>query len=368
MKKDIIQSDALKAIADKTRAGVNISMGVGKTLLALKHMTVRYTDISKFLVVAPKRKIFTSWLDELNKHPDYKFLEDHIEFSTYLSLPKQSLDYDVIYLDECHSLKATHNEYLKAFIAKGGTTIGLTGTYPNRTSTEKGKMCNFYCPLVYTYKVDDAVEDNILNDYEIILHPVKLNSKGGLIKKGGKNGTFETSELKDYNYWCNQIETASTPKAQQITRIMRMKAIQSYNSKFDYAKKLFESSHNKTIIFANTQDQADKLCPHSVHSNNNNSDKHLEMFKEGSITKLSAVEQLSEGVTIPELKTGIIMHAYGNNRKSSQKIGRLLRLNPEDKATVHILYYTGTVDKEWVTNALKDFNQDKIKTYDSVKI
>ena len=80
----------------------------------------------------------------------------------------------------------------------------------------------------------------------------------------------------------------------------------------------------------------------------------------GDIQKLSAVEQLSEGVTIPNLKVGIIMHAYSNNRKAAQKIGRLLRLNPNDKSTVHILCYKNTIDEQWVTSALEDFDQSKI--------
>lgn len=359
MKKDTIQSGALDAIGDRCRAGVNISMGVGKTRLAIKHMIKRYTDISKFLVVAPKRSIFTSWIDELKSNPDYKFLEDHITFSTYRSLAKQDTDYDIIYLDECHSLKATHNEYLKEFVADGGTTIGLTGTYPSKATSEKGKMCNYYCPLVYTYTVDDAVDDNILNDYRIYVHLLNLNDKGGLIKKG-KYGEYETAETKDYIYWSNQIAKAMDGRQQQMTRIMRMQALRTYRTKEKYANELFKSSNAKTIIFANTQDQADRLCEYSVHSKNSKSDEHLQMFKDGFILKLSAVEQLSEGVTIPELKKGIIMHAYGNNRKASQKIGRLLRLNPNDESEVIILCYANTVDVEWTENALKGFNQEKI--------
>ena len=84
------------------------------------------------------------------------------------------------------------------------------------------------------------------------------------------------------------------------------------------------------------------------------------MFKTGEVMKCSAVQQLSEGITIPELKEAIIMHSYSNNRQAAQKIGRVLRLNPKDKAIVHILCYINTIDKEWVTNALSSFNQDKI--------
>jgi superfamily II DNA or RNA helicase len=87
------------------------------------------------------------------------------------------------------------------------------------------------------------------------------------------------------------------------------------------------------------------------------------MFKNDKIEKLSCVLQLNEGVNIPNLRAGIIMHSYGNERKSSQRIGRLLRLNPDETAIVHVLCYAGTVDEKWVDSALKDFDQSKIKYF-----
>ena len=77
--------------------------------------------------------------------------------------------------------------------------------------------------------------------------------------------------------------------------------------------------------------------------------------------------QLSEGVTIPNLKAGIIMHAYGNEKKTSQRIGRLLRLNPTETATCHILMYKGTQDEKWVNLAISGFDQSKITVYNPLK-
>jgi superfamily II DNA or RNA helicase len=139
-----------------------------------------------------------------------------------------------------------------------------------------------------------------------------------------------------------------------------MKAMMEYPSKEIYTKKLMESISTKCIVFANTQAQADRLCKHSYHSGNVDSEDNLRLFKDGEITKLSSVMQLNEGVNIPNLKQGIIMHAYGNERKAAQRIGRLLRLNPDDKAIVHILCYMDTVDEKWVTEALEGFDQTKI--------
>ena len=108
-------------------------------------------------------------------------------------------------------------------------------------------------------------------------------------------------------------------------------------------------------------DQADRVCKHSYHSKNAQSEDNLQLFSDGRIDKLSCVLQLSEGVTIPGLKQGIIMHAYGNERKTAQRIGRLFRLNPSESAVCHILCYKGTQDETWVQKALKDFDSNKIK-------
>lgn len=91
------------------------------------------------------------------------------------------------------------------------------------------------------------------------------------------------------------------------------------------------------------------------------------MFINGEINKLSSVLQIAEGANIPNLKTGIIMHAYANEKKLSQKIGRFLRLNPNDTCIVHVLCYKDTIDVQWLKSALKDFDNSKIFKYDITK-
>lgn len=358
MTRDQIQEEALQALNGKKRAGLAVSVGVGKTLIALKHMNSMYTDNLSVLVVAPKKSIIKSWQDEARKH-NLEHLLDHIIFSTYISLPKQSLFYDIVYFDECHSLLFSHQDWLHRY---GGMIIGLTGTPPKYKTSEKGTMVERFCPIVYSYITDTAVNDKILNDYRIKVHMLKLNVHK-TIPKSSKDGrrTWFTSEKDEYNYWTQAINSATSPKQQQIMRIMRMKSLMEFPSKEQYAQKLFDASQTKCILFTNTQKQADKMCTHSYHSKNIASEDNLELFKNGTITKLSCVLQLSEGVNIPNLKEGIIMHAYGNERKSSQRIGRLLRLSKDEVATIHILCYANTIDEKWVNESISHLDQSKIE-------
>ena len=354
MDRQEIQFEALAATDSKQRSSICLGTGVGKTLVGLNYIERNSTPLMKILVVAPKKAIFQSWKDDAEKF-DMQHLLDRIVFSTYLSLNKKDpKDFDIVCLDECHSLLDSHRGFLQLY---KGKVLGLSGTPPRYKDSEKGRLVQEFCPVVYTFKADQAIENGILNDYQIVVHQINLSTeKDYLVKMSNKQ--FMTDEDSNYVYWSRRIDVGSGNM--HMLRVMRMKAMMEYPSKEKYAKKLMDSIDNKCILFANTQSQADKLCSYSYHSNNKDSEENLQMFKDGEITKLSTVLQLNEGVNIPNLKQGIIMHAYGNERKASQRIGRLLRLNPDDKAIVHILCYVGTVDEKWVTDALEGFDQSKV--------
>jgi len=352
--KDQIQLEALAATDGKQRCSVVLGTGVGKTLVGLTHMDRNTTPLMKCLVVAPKRSIFTSWKDDAEKF-DKQYLIGRMVFTTYLSLNKHNpADYDVVYLDESHSLLDSHRGFLENF---KGKILGLTGTPPKHKNSEKGRLSQEFCPTVFTFKADDAIENGLLNDYQIVVHKINLSTEKNY-RVTMKAKSFMTSEEQNYTYWSRRIDVGSGNM--HMLRVMRMKAMMEYPSKERYAKILFNSINSKCILFANTQEQADKLCNHSYHSNNSQSEENLEKFKSGKILKLSTVLQLNEGVNIPDLKQGVIMHAYGNERKAAQRIGRLLRLNPNDKSIVHILCYVNTIDEKWVTEALENFDQSKI--------
>jgi superfamily II DNA or RNA helicase len=355
--KDLIRQEALKAIQDYHRAGLAISVGVGKTLIGLTDMASIYqTDNNaQFLVVGPKKSIMNTWFDEADKF-NLGYLKDRIRFTTYLSLHKQDLNYTKVYLDEMHSLKNGHASWLRFY---QGPILGLSGTPPKHFYTEKGKMVDEFCPIAYEYLVDDAVDDKILNDYKIYIHYVQLDTAKNLEQKTRNGNVFYTSEQQSYEYWTNRLSQASG-KELQICRLMRMKALQKFKSKERYAKQLANQINDKCMIFANEQAQADRLCTYSYHSNNPKSEENLELFKTGKINKLSCVLQLSEGINIPGLKQSIIMHSYSNNTKFMQRFGRNVRLHVDDVAIIHLLCYINTIDEEWIENALEKFNPDKI--------
>ncbi len=368
-KREKIRDEVLNKIIPLKKSGSVLGTGVGKTLIGLKHMEAIYEEGCKFLVAAPKKTIIQNWKNEAFKH-GMQWLLSHITFTTYISLPKiDHYDFRAVYLDECHSLKFKHGDWLSIYENHfNGTIVGFTGTYPKYTWGEKGKMCNRFCPKVYEYLPDEAIEDEILNDYRIIIHQMPLSHKKDIEKKRRDGKTWKTSEYSDYLYYCKIIDEALDPNSKMQKRILRMKALQSYKTKAIYTSALLEVIDQKVLVFANTKAQADFLCLHSYHSSNSGSDRNLKLFQDGEINQLSAVDQLSEGVNISGLRVIVILHSFSNNRKAAQKIGRALRLSPEETATVHILCYSNSVDKEWVGNALAGFDKSKITWNDPVPL
>jgi superfamily II DNA or RNA helicase len=350
-----IQEEALSKILPLKRAGLGISVRVGKTLIGFNRFKVLKESNPKAtaLVVFPKKIVASSWVSEAKKF-NMSNLLNNIAFTTYLSLKKQSLNYDIVFLDECHSLKYSHKSWLEKY---DGIIVGLTGTPPLRKGEEKYEMVNEYCPIIYEYKTKDAVNSKILNDYSILVHLLPLSEEKNIKVKD----KWWASENDTYDYWTRRCDTATSDKEAYIFRIMRMKSMMTFPTKENYTKKLLDKIDNKCIIFANECLQADRIYKHSYHSNNPKSEKNLQDFQKGKITKLSCVEQLSEGVTIKDLKECIIMHSYSNNRKSAQRIGRLLGLIPNETAKIHILCYKDTVDEKWVKNALNHLDSNKIK-------
>jgi len=362
MSKNVIQQEALELVRGRKRCGLGITMGGGKTLIGLQHMAEQFEPGDRFLVVAPKRSIFKSW-EATAYEFGLAYLLPAIDFSTYLSLHKQPLNYKVVYLDECHSLLHSHEAWLAKY---QGVILGLTGTPPRFTMTEKGQMVERFCPIVYTYVTDEAVKDGILNDYKIVVHHLKLDVRNTVKVTNRKTGqSWYTSEWESYRYWEDRMEVngGSNSKDIEWLRLQRMRVLMEFPSKVTYAKQLLVQTSNKTIVFANTQRQAEEICAYSYHASNLQSNRNLELFVKGEIQCLSSVSQLNEGISIPDLKEGIILHAYSNERKTAQRIGRLLRLNPNEVATAHVLCYDGTVDENWVQEALHGFNGEKIFHY-----
>ena len=68
MTREEIQKQALDITINNKRSGLGISMGVGKTRIAIQHLQYCYNPLVEVLVVIPKHSVSTAWIDELEKN------------------------------------------------------------------------------------------------------------------------------------------------------------------------------------------------------------------------------------------------------------------------------------------------------------
>jgi superfamily II DNA or RNA helicase len=375
VQKQALQEHVLAVIKTPRLAGAAVAMGVGKTLIGLRDMDRLLSGdqlsgpvTKSFLVAAPTQAILDSWPQEAQKF-GLAHLLDHIDFTTYRSLSKllSSGHYHKLYLDECHALKDSHEPGLKAHAARKKSILGLTGTPPVQANSEKGRLVATYCPILVDYTTDEAVLAGLLNDYRLVVHRLPLSAERDyqIIFKSGSQ--FTTSERENYQYWNARLANATQGKLPiETLRILRMQALMNYPSKGRYMAHLASQFSEKVLLFTCNQQQAEEQADHTYHSKNKNSQANLDKFNAGDIQRLACVAQLSEGINIPNLRVGIIWHAFGNERKAAQRIGRLLRLNPAETATVHLLMYQDTIDEQWVARALAAFDPAKVSYVDAI--
>ncbi len=367
--KQTLQDHILTVVQGKRLAGVAVAMGVGKTLIGLRDMDrvltehlLRRSATKPFLVAAPTQAILDSWPQEAHKF-GLGHLLDCITFTTYRSLSKtlSSGHYHKLYLDECHALKDSHEPGLKAHVTRKNSILGLTGTPPAQPDSEKGRLVATYCPILVDYTTDEAVLAGLLNDYRLVVHRLPLSPVRDYLLTLPSGSQFTTSERDNYQYWSTRLANAAQDKLPVETlRLLRMQALMHYPGKGRYMAHLASQFTEKVLLFTCNQQQAEQQAAHTYHSKNKDSQANLVKFNNGEIQRLACVAQLSEGVNIPHLRIGIIWHAFGNERKAAQRIGRLLRLNPDETATVHLLQYQDTVDEHWVAQALAAFDPAKI--------
>jgi superfamily II DNA or RNA helicase len=197
-----------------------------------------------------------------------------------------------------------------------------------------------YCPIVVDYTTDEAVLAGLLNDYRLVVHRLPLRTERDYVLTTKSGSQFTTSERENYFYWSKRLANAAQdPLPVETLRILRMQALMNYPSKGRYMTHLASQFSEKVLLFTCNQQQAEEQAEHTYHSKNKHNQVNLEKFNAGTIQRLACVAQLSEGINIPNLRVGIIWHAFGNERKAAQRIGRLLRLNPDETATMHLLMY-----------------------------
>ncbi len=360
-KRDLIQQrlaqDILKANCNLL---CDIAVRTGKCRIILNYII---SPEDRVLIVYPRTKIRKSWEEEFVK---VGFDSKNIKFITTASFHKVKNKFDYLILDEVHKLSPKQLIDVKKYVNfwEVKKVIGLSGSISIKTEKELNEGLGLYVKC--RYSIDQAVEDGIIKDYQINIVEIPLSTKK-VIEVKTKTSTFYTSEKSQFDYYTGQIawmmespEFRSNTKL-KIFRLQRMNIIKNSKAKADLIKELLIKWRDKRIlVFTGLQKISDSLGIGSYHSNSEN-DKSLTDFIESKINHLAVVDKVSEGVTFRNLNCSIIGFFDSNEENLSQRIGRTLVMEYNNKAEIFIITTDEPAEKKWLQSALSLLHPSKIK-------
>lgn len=156
------------------------------------------------------------------------------------------------------------------------------------------------------------------------------------------------------NTFADYLDTDYTDIAQMLyfvnkSIMEREKMVGTAIAKMNIAKEFIETNKKKSIIFGpNNIKSCETLISYSKNSdtvmyNSNVSTgkrkKILEVFKNDGFRNLLAIKALDEGLDIPNVQMGLIMHLVGKASNNLQRLGRILRYDPNDPDKMAVLIY-----------------------------
>ena len=348
-KRDIEQKKAVNSLieyynSDNNKVIIKATMRFGKSKVVidfLKSILPENEDMD-ILIVVPRIKNKNSWKEEFKK---WEYDTSRVEIVTYNSFVKIDYAPTILILDEIQNLTPAKYGITKPIIDNSRFVIGLTGTIP-RDRLKKEILFNYIgFKTIYNLEIDEAINSNIINNFEIRVIKIPLSTKSDKNVKA-KGFNFTTSEYKSYKYWTKQITIAPT----KTNRLKRANLLYSLESKAKLAKEVLDVlriKEKRTIVFTKRINIANLISKYVIHSKNRNN-SFIEDFNSKKINELCSVEMLNEGITLLDVDSVIIESFDSNQNNLLQRVGRSLLYKEGKTIVVFILVAEGTVEEDWI--------------------
>jgi len=357
---------ALKARCDQMYAShgkllLKGATGSGKTKIALELID---KTPGPWEVIVPKTSLIKEWHNEMDRWKLSR-LKKRVTVYCYDSLHKHQDECNLV-LDEAHRLTPLKFPMVEHKVDPlRSKVIALSATIP-RERMDLLKALGIDRKHQVTYRLDQAVKDNVVAPYSVTVIHFPLDDEKKIIEAGNKFNKFFVTEKQNYEWtdkYFRRMLMTKNQKAIEIAVRKRMHCIYNLPSKVRVGKLALNMipEDKKTLIFAGSIAHANLLCKHRYHSKT--SDEDFESFKEGRILRLSAVGQISEGVNIPNLEVALILQVQSNMLHMIQKTGRLLRKTNDPNKIGHVIVLCAmrTQDEKWVDSSLRDFNPANVE-------
>lgn len=311
-------------------------------------------NYKNILVCYPNTPIKTSWEEDIVL---WKY-KGNIKYSTFLSLKNEDLsNYDLIVLDEIHSMSDAQIFYLKNNFPSCDI-LGLTGTLSDYTEINlKNELGLSVC---FRYPIELAIQENVVSDYRIQVFQVPLDN---LILNDYSTRKLKIllTEKEKFDKLTKTIDWfESTGKDPFHLRLARMRLIQKSYAKVQKTKQLL-SQCDRSLVFCGLTEVADSLGIPVYHSKQKEEKEFLK-FCQGEGSHMAVIKLAQAGITIKNLDTVIFNYTDSNEENFIQKLNRAMNYEYTGKiADIKIISTNEQIELKWLKKALLPLEKAKVK-------
>jgi len=358
--KEKLQDEIVDSLPEPSHGLIKLAPRTGKSRIAVRNLKNEKPE--SILWVTPNTKLRDEDIPNEFAKWNAKRLLKKATIICYGSLSNMRGHFDKIILDEYQDVTEANAEPLLRKQLTYGTIMGLSGTHPKHI-----EKLNIYRKLglntIADMSIDEAIDKDIIADYQINVIEVNLNNKDKNIEAGNKDKKWMQTELDRYNYLDDTANKAiwQRRKDAMFRVLARMRAIYNSPSKHEVAEWLIDNVEGRKLIFAGSIKQAEELSPYTYHSKTDNKDLQAFIREENGI--LACVNAGGVGFTYRNVDNFIIIQADSDKKGlTTQKITRaLLQQGSDYKASIYIISLAETKDEIWVEKTLSRFNVHKIE-------
>ena len=268
----------------------------------------------------------------------------------FLKLIAESYSGDILLIaDEVHHIAAEN--YSKVMNEKYAYRFGLSAT-PERYFDEEGSIAilSYFKGVVYSFDIEDAISQGILNPYEYFIHFTYLNEM--------EVTEYEKLTLKLFNKLHQKEQNAhygnekDSKQLENLIAIQRSKILKKAAGKKAVLRSILmdmkqEHKLKHLLIYFEDNEQIDEfqevfdeLSIYSVKLDSGRDDQErsviIDEFSKGHIDCLLSMKILDEGVDVPSVERAVLVSSSGNPAQFIQRRGRLLRRSiGKEKAEIH---------------------------------
>lgn len=341
--KSEIQEKAINAFlsSKNQRATIALAVGMGKTKCAIEIIKTfrKHNENCKILFSGARQIYINNFKDELR---NWNCEEKNITFICNKSLKNYNDKFDLIIIDEMHKEQDLILDNCRRLININPkvAVLGLTGTPSNTHPIHQ------YFPICYSYLINNAIDNSILNEFNMVVIKYKMTQE----------------ERSIYNYHYNNYQTAPKSYTAYPPELSRLKQyLNNLPSKVELTNQIISSKFNdkKLLIYAGSIEQSELFSfPQYNSSMDKKSKKRIyDDFYSSKDGKLVNVGILKESVSIPNLKYGFVLGIDSSASSKEQLIGRFCRLVVNEKSYIYFIVAEGTIEEKWVLNGMEKFRE-----------